>query len=163
MPQHLPDLRQRRAGPQHLGRQRVAQPVRSPPRQPGPVAGPAHDLADRLRRQLPVRPPHGHEHCPRRAAGTAVGQPLGKRLPSRGRQREPLDAAALARDRDLADPPVNIAQLKAGDLGAAQPKPRQKRQDRVIAAAHERRAVAAGQQPLDLGRRHPAGQRGQPP
>jgi hypothetical protein len=161
--QHLSDLRQRRAGAQHLGRQRVPEPVRTAARQPGPVASPTHDLANRFRRQLPVRPPHRHEHRPRRATGTALGHPLGKRLPGRDRQWEPLDTAALTADRNLAGPPVNVVQLQAGGLGAAQPEPGQQRQDRVIAAADGRVPITTGQQPLDLGRRHPTRQRGQPP
>ena len=56
MPEHLADLGQRRSGAQHLGRQRVAEPVRAASLEPGMAAGPAHDLADRGRRQLPVRP-----------------------------------------------------------------------------------------------------------
>jgi hypothetical protein len=53
--------------------------------------------------------------------------------------------------------------LQAGGLGAAQPEPGQQRQDRVIAAADGRVPITTGQQPLDLGRRHPTRQRGQPP
>ena len=49
-----------------------------------------------------------------------------------------------------------VSRLRArqpGCLRAAQPEPRQQRQDRIIAQAGRRIPVTAGQQPLDLGRR----------
>ena len=128
-----------------------------------PVAGPAHDSPDRLRRQLPVRPPHRHEHRPRLAPGTAAGQPASQSLPGQDRKREPLGAAALARDREFPGPPVDVSKLQAGGLRAAQAEPGQQRQDRVITQADCRLPLAAGQQPLDLGRRQAARQPGQPP
>ena len=80
VPQHLPDLGQRRPGAQHLGGQRVPQLVRSPAVKPGPVTRPGHGRADTCRRQLPVRPAHGYEHCARLAlrppAGSATPRPL---------------------------------------------------------------------------------------
>jgi hypothetical protein len=120
--ENLADLGQGSAGAQHLGRQRVPEPVGAPPLQPGPVAGPAHDGADRLGRQLPVGPPHGHEHRPCLALRPAVRQPGGERLPGRGRQGKPLGAAALAHDRDLACPPADVAELQARGFRAAQPR-----------------------------------------
>lgn len=72
------------ARPQAATRQRAAS--RSPARagvgalpgaraRPGRRAGRAR--ADRLWRQLPVRPPYGHEHRPRLAPRTALRQPPG--------------------------------------------------------------------------------------
>jgi predicted ester cyclase len=77
-------------------------------------------------------------------------QPGGQGLPGRGRQREPLGPAALAGDRDLAGPPVDVAELQPGGLGASQAQPGQQRQDRVVPQAHCRVPVAAVQQPADL-------------
>ena len=73
-----PDLGQRCSGPQHLGRQRVPEPVRSPPLQASPLAGPSHDGPDRLRCQRPVGPPDRHEHRPRLALRPPVLQPGGE-------------------------------------------------------------------------------------
>ncbi len=59
-------------------------------------------------------------------------QPGGECLPGRGRQREPLGPAALARDRDLAGPPVDVAELQPAGLSTPQAEPSQQRQDRVV-------------------------------
>jgi hypothetical protein len=163
VPQHLPDLGQRRPGPQHLRRQRVPQPVRAHPGQPGPPASPAHDLADRRRRQPPVGGAGRAEHCHRIAARPARHQIGGDRLADLGGQRQPFEPAPLAADRHLAPLPVDVGQLQGGDLGAAQAKPRQHEQDRVVAAACHGAAVAAGQQPAYRRGIQATGQRRQPP
>lgn len=102
--------------------------------------------------QLPVRPPHRHEHRPRTALRTSLRQPAGDCLAGRRRQREPLGAAALARHRDLPGPPLDVLQLQARGFRATQPEAGQQRQDRVITQSDRCPAIAAGQQPLDIGR-----------
>jgi putative transposase len=59
-----------------------------------------------------------------------VLQPGGECLPGRGRQREPPGPAALAGDRDLAGPPVDVAEPQPAGLSTPQAEPGQQRQDR---------------------------------
>jgi hypothetical protein len=93
VPQHLPDLGQRRASPQHPGRGRVPQPVSARLRQPGTSAGVPHDHLDRVSGQPAARRVGGQEHP---AAG-----PSGRRAGSRPRQAARL-RVLVASDPELA-------------------------------------------------------------
>ena len=112
-----------RPGAQHLGRQRVAESVRTVAFQPCPVVDPPDDLADRLRRQLPLRPSHDHEPRLRLASRTAADQPCGQHLAGRCRAGGAAGCGSPCR-RPRARRPgplVDVAELQADRLGAAHP------------------------------------------
>jgi hypothetical protein len=104
---------------------------------------------------------------PALAVGTAVLEPRRDRLADVDRERQPLLAAALAADDQLACAPVDVLKSQPGDLSDALPQPRQQQQDREVAAPDRGRPVAAAQQPrdgvrvkrLDQGRQAPLGDR----
>ena len=96
--QHLADLRQRRALPEHLGRGGVPQPVRAHARQPRPGARLADDPADRVRRQPLQRRCHPQEQRPT-LAPRAAAQIRHHRLTDVHRQRQHVLPAALAANR----------------------------------------------------------------
>jgi hypothetical protein len=59
-----------------------------------------------------------------------------QRLADIVRQRQPVTAACLARDRDFAGPPVvDVAQLQPGDFDRAQAQPGHQHEDREVADA----------------------------
>jgi hypothetical protein len=87
------------------------------------------------------------EHEPAVAVRPAVAQPRDDRLADVDRERQPLLAAALAADHEFARAPVDVLQSQRGDLADAQPQPREQHQDREVAAADRRLAVAAVEQP----------------
>ena len=53
---------------------------------------------------------------------------------------------ALSTNEQLAGAPVEILELHRRDLSCTQPEPGQQQQDRIVAAADERAAIAARQQ-----------------
>ena len=145
MPQHLPDLRQRRPGAQHVGGQRVSQPMRTHPRQARAATPLSHDAADRRRREPPIWLAHRSEHRPRLAVGPAIGQICHDRFPDIAGHREPIDPVALAPHRDLTGTPIQVAEPQVGGLGAAQSQPHQHDQDRVVTPTDHRGLVAGPQ------------------
>src|ERR1700749_54448 len=60
---------------------------------------------------------------PRSIAGDAAGGEGAGRRAVVGRERQPVAAAALAEDRDLAAPPVDVVQAEPGDLSGPQARP----------------------------------------
>ncbi len=120
MTQHLADLGQRGASPEHLRRRGVPQPVRGDLAQPGPSAGGDHDVGHTARAQRPVRRLDPHEHAAAlRAPSTPATQIAGDRLADVIGQRQPLLPVALAADHDLARPPAEVTELQARHLTAA--------------------------------------------
>ena len=83
-------------------------------------------------------------------AGTAVAQISDDRRADVGGQRQPVAAAALAADRDLAAPPVDVVQAEPGDLPGPQAHPGQHQQDRPVPAPGRGGRVAGVQHRLDL-------------
>src|ERR687895_1122883 len=59
------------------------------------------------------------------------------------REWQPLLAAALAADQQLACAPVDVLKPQRGDLSDAQAQPRQQQQDREVAAPDRGRPIAA--------------------
>ena len=83
----------------------------------------------------PCRTPSGHR------AGACPPSNRQRRLADVGRQRQPTDPAALPADRHLTAAPVHIGQLKRSDLTAAQAKPREDGQGRVVTPAGSRPVI----------------------
>jgi hypothetical protein len=86
-----------------------------------------------------------------------------QRLADISRERQPVGLCALAMNRQLAGPPIDVIQRHGRDLARPQPEPREQHQDREITTAHTGSAIAAGEQPRDLLALKPARQRAQPP
>jgi hypothetical protein len=80
---------------------------------------------------------------------------VGYRRADVGRDRELVQGAALAADRQNALPPVDVAEPDAGHLGRAQSQPRQEHEDGVVAASACAAAVAGGQDGRDFPAGHP--------
>ena len=104
----------------------------------------------------------GEEHRPARRV-PPVPQIAGHRLAHVPGQRERVSPAALAADRDLASPPVEVVEGQAGHVGRAQAQPTVLQEDSVVAAADLGGAVAAVQQRRHRRGVHPGRQPGQPP
>ena len=143
--QHLADLRQRRALPEHLGRRGVPQPVRP------------DSAAARPGRTPRARPtPTVHRFMPSRGAVTRKNS---ARHSHRGRRRRydtsasptstgngnTILPAALAAHQQQPAPPVDVIEPQPSDLAGTQPQPRQQQQDRVVTPADQRAPIAAGQ------------------
>ena len=150
MPQHLPDLGQRRPGAQHLGGQRVPQLMRTPPLQPGTLARPGHDRADAVAgscryglRTVTNTARASHRGRPR-VSHAATASPAGAGNGSRS-VRLPLPVTVISPARQSMS-----SSCQPGGLASAQPQPGQQRQDRVVTQASRGLPVAAVQQPLDL-------------
>ena len=147
MPKQLADLRQRCPRAQRFGRDRVAQPVATDPPSP----------ARRRRRRRSCPPPsapapagaRGHSRAPLfRTSRPPVAQIRGHRLTSLVRQRQPVTPPALAPDGDLSRPPINVIQVKRGNLTDPQPEPAKEHQHREVPTPSHGRAVTGSQHPL---------------
>jgi hypothetical protein len=143
MAQHLADLRQRRAGAQHLRGRAMAQAMRADGPQASPSGGSAHDAADPNARQPTQRSLDTDEQRALLRAGRMAVMQVGRdRLADVGGQRQPIAAAALAADRDLPSAPADVIEQERGDLAGAYPESDEHRQDREVAAAAGGVAVA---------------------
>jgi hypothetical protein len=100
---------------------------------------------------------------PRRAAGTNVTQIVDQRRADVRRQRQSPQPLALAADENLAPFPIQIVQGQGDDFSGAQTEARQNQQDRIVALADWRAAIARRKHPLDLFRRERLGQMRQAP
>lgn len=78
-------------------------------------------------------------------------------------QRQPLSRRTLAANRQLTGVPVDVVQPEGRDLARAQAKARRQREDREVASADRRGAVAAVKQPGHLLRLERPRQRAQAP
>jgi hypothetical protein len=72
--EHLPDLRERRAGPQQLGGRGVSEPVGSHGWEAGLASSTDHDGKHSARRQRPVWSSHAEEEAPRFGNGPGTPQ-----------------------------------------------------------------------------------------
>lgn len=72
-------------------------------------------------------------------------------------QGQPVALVAFAVDLALPGAPVQVVELKAGDLDRAQAEPCEQHQDRDITRAHQARSITGPEQPLDLADRGTSG------
>ena len=114
-------------------------------------------MADRRRVHRAIGGTGVHEHVPALAVTAAALQVGGQRLADVDGNRQPVAPAALADHDQLTGTPIDVLKGQGRDLaGAQQSQPRHHRQDRVVASADPRAAIAAGQQPRQLsGRQRP--------
>ena len=112
VPQHLADLGQRRARPEHLGRGRVPQTMRAHPGQPRPIARRADHPGHRAAVHRGARGGHPQEQRPALAprATAKIGH---HRLAHIDRQRQHVLPAALAVHEQLASAPVDVVQARS--------------------------------------------------
>jgi hypothetical protein len=104
----------------------------------------------------------GDEHRAVQRAGRApVAQVSDDRRADVCGQRQPVTAPALAADRDLAAPPVDVVQAEPGGFAGSQAHPGQQQQDRPVPAPGGGGRVAGVQHRLDLPGLQRPGQPGQ--
>jgi hypothetical protein len=128
----------------------VPQTVRSDPGDPGPVTRITQDRTDRLGRQRTIRRERAQEHLAKPIMRVTSKEMVDQRLTDISRDRQPVGLAALAMNRQLAGPPIDVIQGNGCDLARPQSESRQQHQDREIATTHTGRAITAGEQPRDL-------------
>ena len=145
------------------GRGAAPQPVRVNQSQPGPAGSRLRDVADRGRVHRPVWAVNAEEHLPVAGLGPAVLQIRHDGAPRVPGQRKPLVPGALARDDDLATPPVNVIQPQGGDPTDPQAQAGQQRQDGQVAPSRRSGLVARREHGRDLPPGQRLGQPGQPP
>ena len=148
------DLVKRLAEVQHVDGKRVPQETGADPslrrRNPGPFEGIGKHAPDELRRpHRTERRLQADEQVPR-PAGPPVHDMVGNRLADIDRQRHAVMTPALAANRDLAGPPVDVIKPDRTDLLAAQAEPGQQKHDGAVAASGRIIAADGGDQPADL-------------
>jgi len=157
------DREQASALPQQLARQRVPEPVRTQDRHGDASAGSLDDVTDQVSPDRSARGPQRQEQMAGSFRGPAVGQVSDQGFTDSVRQRQPVLPTALAADDQLTGAPVHITELQAGHLDRAQAQPREQHHDCEVPASDSAAAVAAVQQPLDLGGRQRWWRQGGPP
>jgi hypothetical protein len=121
----------------------VPQAVLANVAQSGAPGSGGHDPADPRARQRGVRRLDTNEQRPAQGASGAPIAQIGRdRLADIGRQRQLLNAVALAMHPELAGAPVDVLQRQGGDLADTQPEPNEHRQDRKVAASADGAPVA---------------------
>src|SRR5208283_2901856 len=121
MAKDLGDLRQRRAGAQHLGRCRVAKAMRRHIRDPGPLAGALQYSADGSGvGQADERGVMPEEHPAAGTLGPTSLQVGSQRRPDVCWKGEAVFTAALAAHKDLAAAPIEVFELEPDNFTAAQ-------------------------------------------
>lgn len=164
MTKDLADREQASALPQQLARQRVPEPVRTQDRHGDASAGSLDDVTDQVSPDRSARGPQRQEQMSGSFRGPAVGQVNDQVFTDPVRQRQPVLPTALAADDQLTGAPIHIPELQAGHLDRAKAQPREQHHDCEVPASDSAAAVAALQQPLDLGgRQRWWRQGGQPP
>ncbi len=136
--QDQPDLLERDAMTQHLGRRCVPQDVRALDRRHD--AGPLHEASHHRRDAVtvPERPKRrdiAQEHVIARGGRGTVHEVVGDRIPDILRKRQTHLVAGLARDPQRACLPLDIAEAELRYVSGAQPEARQEQQDRAIPPA----------------------------
>lgn len=167
MPQHLADLRQRQALPQHVHGKRMAQLMRPGDLQldPGAVDRAVDDLADVAVRAQAIegRPRAQEQPATRRFRPPALQIGCDRLAHIMGQRHRPF-LAAFAMHPQPTLRPVDILQLEADDFQRAQPKPRQQQQDGSITQPRWRapRLACVQKSANALGRHRPGDRRHRP-
>ena len=109
--QDLPDLCQRRPGPEHRRRGGMPQTMRMNPAKPRALTSGEDHLGDPAGAQPPKRSLGANEDRPvQSAVRPTVTQIAADRFPDIDGQREPLAAAALADHNQLPSTPIKVSE-----------------------------------------------------
>ena len=153
MPQHLPDLGERCALAEHLGRQRVPQQMRAFEGwiKSRAIESAANDAANRNRtRKSAVRGSRADEHLPAGAHGTRLLQVIGQCGTDIVRDRQALGIGIASPNVQFSRLSVEILQCQTDYFTRAQAQPGEQQQNRPIAPPDRCVPIAVGQQALNL-------------
>ncbi len=160
MAEHPGDLGQGHTDLDHLAGKRVAKPVCPNDRHIGTRTRAPHDARDPIRAERPDRRDDSQEHLTmHRAVRAAPSQVGDDRLTDVAWQRKALHATALAVNRNLAGPPVDVLQAQAGNLPGPQPETKQDKQNGVVPPALRPPPVTRVKQGVNSAPVDPHGQR----
>ena len=129
MPKDLAHLDQGGAAPKEFGGKRMTQAVCTDTRHLSPIARPARHVADQVGPNCSCRGLARQENLPNGCCGPWMAEIGAECFAHITRQRQTVLSAGLAAHDDLASTPIDITQLKAGDLCRAQAETGDQRQD----------------------------------
>ena len=151
MAQELTDLRQRRAGTQHLCRRGVTQTMSVDLPKAGAPSRGGHHLSHPAGAERAMRSLDPDEYRPAPGARrTAAVQVSSYRFTDVPGQWETFVTVGFTVHHDLAGSPIDVVQCKVGDFGRPQAETDQHGQDREVAAAIRGAAVAGFHKAPDL-------------
>lgn len=154
VPQHLSNLGQRAARPQHRRGCAVPQLVSVDVAQPSSLSGSVDDVSDTTGGQPAMRCADADEDAAAlgRSGASTTQVCRDRRADVRG-QRQTLSPVSLPDHVEFAGAPVDVVQAKVGDLTGAEPQPDEQQHDGVVTSPCPRASITGSQQCADLGRR----------
>ena len=163
MAQELADLRQRRAGTQHLHRRGVTQTMSMDPPEAGALGGGRHHVAHAAGAERAMRSLDADKYRPPRAlAGRPLCRYSSHRFTDVPWQRNTFDTICFATHDDFAGSPIDVVESSLATSAAR--KPRRTSMVRIAKSRQPFRGVVAGrQQAPDLVRIQSLGQPSQSP
>ena len=143
-------LDQGRALRQHVGGQRVSEPMCADAWHTRPSTRSTRDVADQVRPDRPPRGFAGQEHLTDRGRRSGPAQISGQRLTNLARQRQTIQPAGLAAHDDLPGPPIDVVQFQTCDFDRTQAETGHQDQDREVTHRIRCAAIAGVEQPVHL-------------